>query len=357
MRVIRENFMPSPGNIYLLRDRCLLTGTLSNYLKIGKSVNATSARIAQHQTGNPRLIFDVGTTVFPYMTDAETYLHHWFSEDRIHGEWFDIDGARMSTEVVPKINQLLAEQNAYAANEAIIDTLKTSYDNGNVRAATPSEQTLSDELRDAREALNIAKARHDINDFVLRTAIGTANGIEDILTLIEKTQSDYFDKSAFIASLSPAQFALCHSNGTSFEAKTNWGNRGQSLAALSPAVAAARSTARTATPSNIPLTNLTNPATVRSTTLEALHKNWLSTRRAVAEQKWIIKQREADLLVSIGLDQEITGVLKWTRGDVPYTDKWSKADADANFPVEVANFTSPRPNIVAIEINECRPYP
>ena len=56
-------------------------------------------------------------------------------------------------------------------DEAIIDTLKTSYDNGNVRAPTPSEQTLSDELRDAREALNIAKARHDINDFVLNDAI------------------------------------------------------------------------------------------------------------------------------------------------------------------------------------------
>ncbi|MGB1354179.1 MAG: GIY-YIG nuclease family protein [Poseidonia sp.] len=349
--------MPNPGNIYLLRDRCLLNGSISNYLKIGKSVNDTSTRISQHQTGNPRVIFDVGTTVFPYMTNAETYLHHWFSVDRIHGEWFNIDAARMTAEVDPKIADLLAEQNAYAANEAIIDTLKTAFDNGNVRPPTSAEQTLSDELRDAREALKIAKAQHEIHDFALRTAIGTANGIEGILTLIEKTQADYFDKAAFIASLSPTQFALCHSSGSQFESKINFDNKGQSLTALNSGLAASRSGAKTASPTTIPLSNLANPETPRSSALETLHTDWLSTRRAIAEQSWIIKQKEAELKVSIGLDQEITGVLKWTRGDVPYTDKWSKADADANLATEVASFTSPRSNIVAVEINECRPYP
>tara|TARA_B100000035_G_scaffold40211_1_gene30320 strand:+ start:1118 stop:2164 length:1047 start_codon:yes stop_codon:yes gene_type:complete len=345
------------GNVYLLRDRCLLTNSVSDYLKIGKSVNATNTRISQHQTGNPRVIFDVGTTTFPYMTNAETYLHHWFSEDRIHGEWFDIDATRMTAEVLPKIADLLAEQNAYAANEAIIDSLKTAFDNGNVRAPTSAEQTLSDELRDAREALKIAKAQHDIHDFALRTAIGTDNGIEDILTLIEKTQADYFDKAAFIASLSPTQFALCHSSGSQFESKINFGNKGQSLTALDSGLAASRSAAKTASPTTIPLSNLANPETPRSSALETLHTDWLSTRRAIAEQSWIIKQKEAELKVSIGLDQEITGVLKWTRGNVPYTDKWSKADADANLATEVASFTSPRSNIVAVEINECRPYP
>jgi hypothetical protein len=291
------------------------------------------------------------------MTDAETYLHHWFSEDRIHGEWFDIDAARMTADVVPKIAVLLAEQTAYAANETLIASLKTGYDNGTVRAPTSAEQTLSDELRDAREALKIAKAQHDINDFALRTAIGVANGIEDILTLIEKTQADYFDKAAFIASLSPAQFALCHSSGSQFESNTKFANQGQSLRALDSALAASHSAAKTASPTTIPLSNLANPEAPRSSALETLHRNWLSTRRAIAEQSWIIKQKEAELKVSIGLDQEITGVLKWTRGDVAYTDKWSKADADAYLPTEVASFTSPRSNIVAVEINECRPYP
>jgi hypothetical protein len=105
----------------------------------------------------------------------ETYLHHWFSSDRIHGEWFDIDDTRMTNEVIPKINQLMQEQTNFISNLAIIDPLSQLYDNGTVRNPTAYEQTLSDELKSAREALKIANAQHKIADCNLRAAIGSSN--------------------------------------------------------------------------------------------------------------------------------------------------------------------------------------
>jgi hypothetical protein len=48
--------MAAPGNIYLLRDTNLLTGAVSDYLKIGKTVNPTPSRVSGLQTGNPRRI-------------------------------------------------------------------------------------------------------------------------------------------------------------------------------------------------------------------------------------------------------------------------------------------------------------
>ena len=349
--------MPSPGNIYLLRDTNLLTRAVSDYLKIGKTVNPTPSRVSGLQTGNPRRIIPANSFFVPMMTEMETYLHHWFSSDRILGEWFDIDDTRMTNEVIPKINQLMQEQTDFMSNLASVDSLTLLYDNGNVRNPSPDEQILSDELKLAREALKIANAQHKIADCNLRAAIGSSNGIADIVTLIEKSQAPSFDKAAFIASLSPAQFALCHSSGVDFSSKPTFQNRGDNLATLDSVLETDLNSAKASDPSPLPLTNASNAILPRVSALETLHRNWLGSRRDVAEQNWIIKQKEAELKVSIGQDREITGVMRWIREDVPYTDKFSKADAKQNLATQMSAFETPRPNNLAVEINECRPYP
>ena len=212
-------------------------------------------------------------------------------------------------------------------------------------------------MKSAREALKIAEAQHKIDDCNLRAAIGSSNGIEDIVTLIEKSQAPTFDQAAFIASLSAAQFALCHSSGVEFSYKATFQNRGNSLATLDSALKTALDSAKASDPTPLPLTNAANPTLPRNATLEALHRNWLGSRRNSAEQKWIIKQKETELKVSIGQDREITGVMRWIREDVPYADKFSKSDAKENLRTEMSAFETPRPNLIAVEINEYRPYP
>lgn len=349
--------MTGPGNIYLLRDTDLLTRTVSGYLKIGKTVNSTPSRVSGLQTGNPRKIIPINSFFVPMMTDMETYLHHWFSSDRIHGEWFDIDDTRMTNEVIPKINQLMQEQTDYISKLAIIDWLNQSYDNGTSRSPTPDEQTLSNELKSAREALKIAEARHKIDDFNLRAAIGSSNGIEDIVTLIEKNQAPSFGQVAFIASLTAAQSALCISSDVEFTSKATFQNRGDNLSTLDSALKSALDSAKASDPTPLPLTNASNPILPRDPALETLHRNWLGSRRDVSEQNWIKKQKETELKVSIGQDREITGVMKWIREDAQFTDRFSKPNAKKFLATEMSAFETPRPNLLAVEINEYRPYP
>jgi len=116
-------------------------------------------------------------------------------------------------------------------------------------------------------------------------------------------------------------------------------------------------TAKTSAPNSIPLSNKTNGILPRNSNAETEHASWLATRREIAIQGWIIKQKEMAILDSLGADREITGVVSWVRENVPITDQWDLKMAKDNLPTEVAAFTTPKPNIIAITISECRGYP
>ena len=347
------------GLVYLLRDVDFLTGDVGQYLKIGKTEMGvgTPNRIKQHQTGNPRKIYNVFNIQTPGMSEMETFMQHYFSHLRISGEWFDIDDALLNSEVLPLMNTHFPEQTVTNAHMAHVEHFKTMPDNGVVRAPTPQEQTLSDELKSAKEALTLAKALHEIRDAKLRSLIGTNGGIEAVVTLIEKTQADYFDKRAFLDSLTPAQHALCHQDETKFTSKIGWKNKPQTLRNLDLQLFSDAKEAKDDAPDSIPVSNLSNSELSRNAAIEAEHREWLATRREIKVQEWIVTQKEMALLDALGMDREITDVVSWVREDVTTLGKWNLGLARTHLPNEVESFTSQRPNLVAVEINECRGYP
>ena len=90
------------GYVYVLRERDILTGQTDRYVKIGLTKNEVELRNKDHQTGNPRHIFTVFEMHAPLMSMMEKHLHHVYSADRIHGEWFDLDDARVNNELTMK---------------------------------------------------------------------------------------------------------------------------------------------------------------------------------------------------------------------------------------------------------------
>lgn len=345
------------GLVYLLRDIDLLTGVECQYLKIGLTSGTTAKRIKDHQTGNPRKVISVFDLLAPGMSDMETFLHHYFSTLRISGEWFDIDDTMKNSEVIPLMNTHLAEQQITNAHIQSYELSKVAPDNGTIRSPSAQEQTWSDELKIAKAALSIAKAQHNIPDFNLRAMIGTNGGIDGVISLIEKTQSGLFDKNSFIASLTASQHALCHQTVTEFKQKVAWQNKPQTLKNLDASLHSNLATAKSSAPSSIPLSNLVNGILPRGSNAATEHASWLATRREMAIQEWIIKQKQMAILDSLGADKEITGVVSWVRGDVTTTDQWSLTMAKENLPTEVTAFTTPRPNHIAVDIDECRGYP
>ena len=353
--------MADPGYVYLLRDVDTRTTVVtSDYLKLGKTKNDPIKRIKTLQAGNPRLLTK-NWYFTPEMTKLETFLHHYFSGVRVRGEWFLLDSTREANEVIPIIETHIEEQFAYLGHCTSNELWSRVPDNGEQRDPTPEEQTLSDELRGAREAKILAEAQRDIHDANLRAAIGTSDGIDEILMLQLKTHTTWkLDKSPFLASLTDEEKNACHELLTKWKSTATFQNRGDRLAALDSTLEAAlaAAVALAPLPADIPITNLSNPKLGRTTALETEHQAWLDCKTEVAIQGWIIEQREAALKASIGEYREITGVMKWVR-EQKTTSTYNESEAKRLFELRMMPFMLPPASetSISVVIEEARHYP
>ena len=348
------------GDIYLIRDFDLRTGAEIDYLKIGRTKpNESDERISKHQTGNPRQITKKWDGVVPNDAAIEGHLHHYFSSDRVRGEWFWIDDNKLNTEVIPLLNTLITEYTAHEANLAAQKTLKETDDNGVSRRPSPVETPLAADLQQAMNDLVVAKKQHNVHELNLRTMMASDGGIDGVVKISPVSGRDSFNKTGFLASLTPAQQALCHhSTKDSRIATPKWEIKAEKLSVLDPSLNTAHSTAKAAAPTGTPpLSQLTAPLGVRTPTIEAEHQSWLDTRRAVKVLEWVIEQLKSQLLVSLGSDLEIQDVVSWPRYDQTDTNVWDKKLANDNFQSEVASFTSPGNDGTKVLISRGRGYP
>jgi hypothetical protein len=348
-----------PGDIYLIRDFDLRTNGTTDYLKIGLTKpNDTDQRIAAHQTGNPRLITKEWSGVVPDKTAIETHLHHYFSGDRIRGEWFWIDDAKMNAEVIPMINNLIAEYTAHQANLAIQATFKSTDDNGVSRPATAAENLLVSQLQTAMNELEKAKKQHEVHELTLKTLLGTSGGIDGVGTLTEVAGRSNFEQDAFLASLSTTDKAKCvHPTKTVRVAKVDWKIKAAKLATLDATLATSHSSVKSAAPKTLPLTQVGTPPAPRTPTIETEHQSWLNTRRAIKVNEWKVIQLKTQILVSLGADKEITDVVSWERSDEVENDVFDKSLATEHFETQVAAFTKRGPPFARFNISSGRGYP
>jgi hypothetical protein len=104
------------GSLYLLREQDYLSGNVSRYVKIGlvRDDKETAERIAEHQTGNPRAIFDYKTLESPLVEHLETQLHYRFADKWVTGEWFDLTEKEIKL-VIKEAENIIEEQKANAS--------------------------------------------------------------------------------------------------------------------------------------------------------------------------------------------------------------------------------------------------
>ena len=81
------------GQLYFLREKDYLTGEISRYVKIGlvRNQKETEERISEHQTGNPREIYNYCSIESPFVEHLETLIHYRLAEKWIIGEWLDLN--------------------------------------------------------------------------------------------------------------------------------------------------------------------------------------------------------------------------------------------------------------------------
>jgi len=346
-----------PGYIYFIRERDYLTNQVGPYVKIGltRELRPVSARLSDHMTGNPRQEYSEWDIQVPMVDKLETYMHHYFAQRRITGEWFEMDNSEIMSLAVPIVQRVLAEQ---AVTKPLLlnrDLLKATLSNGTIRAPTVTETAMHQTYITADENLKISKALYDIKDKELRTMIGTSDGIEGIINLQQKSQAPTFDKDAFLAALTSSQQALCQSSSQS-TIKNPTIKGGRTLANLDPILSEAKKVATAAAPNSIPITNKSNSELPMTQSLKDLHMEFLETMRAVKIAEWEKEQAGVQLANMLDEDEEIIGIITWIRVASTTVTSFSSKEAKKHFESIYNAHLTPRPDVIAVDIGKGHPY-
>ena len=188
------------GSLYFLRDIDYLSGKKGAYVKIGivRKDKSTEARIKEHQTGNPRGIFDEYTLAdVPFVEALETHLHYHFNEKWIAGEWFHMDENFVKEVVVKEAKRLRKEQLKFEDQIYAAEALSTQVSNGKKRKATAAELKLKAKYSKTKLEADIADAYLKIARSTLLQTIGNTGFIEGVFHLTKSKDSLKFDASAF----------------------------------------------------------------------------------------------------------------------------------------------------------------
>ena len=105
----------TPGEIYFIREKEVLTGEVSNYVKVGLVREGedrnSEDRASEHQTGNPRLLSVYEVIKTDAVSSIENILHGIYANYRISGEWFKFDDTTLKS-CIAKAKTLAAEAKA-----------------------------------------------------------------------------------------------------------------------------------------------------------------------------------------------------------------------------------------------------
>ena len=288
------------------------------------------------------------------MSYAEKYLHHYFAVDRIGGEWFDMDDARVMSDVAPILVTLQAEMAARKTDFVQWRQLKNQVSNGNDLAASTAHTALHQSYKTAQESLTLATAQHDIHKANLKTMIGANDGIENVITLIEVNKSDEFNKTSFDGLLTPTQLAQCNETKTAISGSCRVVG-GDSLSVLDPTLAAQLAAANAAYTTTPNLTNLTGTPLALTQAIKDEHMLYLATKRQVKEAEWECLKLKAQLIAALGLNDSITGIITWSRTSTTSTT-FSKKLAQENFETEFNSCLTPQQNTISVKFHEGRTY-
>lgn len=301
-----------PGSIYFLRERDFLTGEVSPYVKIGlvRKDKPTEKRILEHQTGNPREIYDYKTIEATYVEDLETRLHYIFGAQWVTGEWFLLDELQLR-EVIDVAQAYALEQQQLAPVLDQVDELATMVSSGVNLDASAAASALWEELKEVRTRIAMEKATRSIAELKLRSMLGMHRGIRGIVEAQLSKSSPTFNKAAFEESAYYTQFAAAYMKvqpgkfAGSFLLK-NIPTLKKSHPQLDEALKALKMPKVTSA-------DLTDVILERTEEMQALHFEMISQDAKLSPLEWKNFQLETHLKLEVGNADGITDICAWKR--------------------------------------------
>lgn len=341
------------GSLYFLREKDCLTSEVSKYVKIGlvKDQRMTSARIAEHQTGNPREIIDFKTFESPFVEYLETQLHYRNCDKRVRGEWFLLEDVELKR-VLKDARKLIRD---FAKHESFIlecRDLAKKKSTANERTANSEERAIWRQLVDAKLNKDVLQVEKTIVGAQLRRALGDAGGIDGVISVSRRGEGEVFDQASLAKDHSRIFKKYVNVVRTSVSGSFLLRGNKQLKKEL-PDLYARAATLKSEV--NLPESTNFLRKKRRTDRIETLHQQYLDIQRELCVGDWEIQKLEAKLKCLIGISQGLIELCAWNRMQTEKTVFNLKEFRDER-PELYKKYLWKKPDSTSVIINSWRPY-
>ncbi|PWL31324.1 MAG: hypothetical protein DCO96_03780 [Fluviicola sp. XM-24bin1] len=344
----------TPGQLYFLRERDFLTGEISRYVKIGlvRDEKETAKRIAEHQTGNPREIYDYRSIGSPFVEHVETLMHYWFAPKWITGEWFNMNEEEID-DAIEIAEKIIREQ------QDSKDTIERSYELGSVEStgetieASEDAQKVWEELTQAKVEMDALAARKKIIDHKLRKALGNAGGIEGVLSVSFKEGGIRFDDKLLLE-----DHPELHEEYSTKETSSVTGpftvKGKKALKKENPELS---NEVKSLEKIDLDVSDIDFEKSVEPTEqIKALHADYINIQREAYIKDWHYTGLEARLKILTADSDGIDGLCGWKR-ELKHKASFDKKRFEEDHPELAKKYTRKSPDNFAVNIFSWRNYP
>ena len=341
------------GQLYFLREKDYLTGEISRYVKIGlvRNEKGTDDRISEHQTGNPREIYDYCSIESPFVEHLETLIHYRLAEKWIVGEWFDLDDNEIEQAIV-ECKKIIQEQ------EAIKEELEESYSLGEIQSSgdikKPSDKAheIWEQLISVKLDIDQLNAKKAIVSHRLKTIMGKSNGIDGVVNLVFKDGLTIFKEKEF-AEENPELYKkyttkekIKRSSTFTIKGKKTVKKEYPELYQEEKELEKLEVTA-----SDI---NRDHKAK-RNEEVAEVHAQYINLQKEIYTREWEYAQLVAKLKVQTGKSDGIEGLCGWKR-ETTTTVGFNKKELQENHPELYEEYCFTKPENFNFNVNSFRPY-
>jgi hypothetical protein len=189
-----------PGEIYFVRETILGTDDLSPFVKIGLVAEARSSskRLLEHQTGNPRRLFNQEVISTLAVREVEGQMHRLFAPYRIGGEWFKFDDEHLVLSAIEKARELAADMTRVEPIFSQAEKLEKKPSTTETLKATPKAQDLAKQISVALAKIKACEGIEAIISAKFKEAIELGENLQGAAEKREVQKEPKFSVTEFV---------------------------------------------------------------------------------------------------------------------------------------------------------------
>ena len=347
----------TPGKLYFIRDVDYLTGKVGSYVKIGivTKSRTTEKRMKEHQTGNPRGIFEVHEVVdVPFVERLETHVHYEHNERWITGEWFLLDNKETKA-VYQRAEALKTEQ--IASQKTVrnaLEKLSVTVSNGKIKKATKAGKDLEAKLLKLKAEQNVLNAQIEISKYGFYQLMGANGSIDGVVRIKHAPPALNFDEEAFKKAHPKIHKKYVLKKSNKIAKRFNLSNVSDaSLAKIDPTLNATKKSLGKTTYTEAQLDHVKK----RTKKLEKMHLDHLVLFRKEKLCSFEYEMLQYELQALVGAHEGIDGICSWSRKKQNVPAAFDTAEFKNAEPALYDKFcTKARKESFAMEVEKGRAY-